>query len=302
MSGNGLGFVQVAILQVAVAILATGVGGGAGWYLGRDAGRKEQEAALGMTVPDALAKIQGLQDQYQALVDRCEPLEGSERDRLIEAQEKVEDLRGQIEKKEEELKVLEKKAKQNVALKKELEQKKAELAELQVALDNAEKERVELVEKLQTAYTEVSVARAQTKAAKQEVIEVKWDEFKARALVDICEKGTKGKMEKCREAVEAALTPDREARYRECARKKAAVPQLRRKTKDEKELPAFGEWMGQGSKFMKNEWYILFCDPTLPEAGDGEVVLTPPVGATGADQDLERDIEALEKEDLDEEK
>lgn len=265
---DGMSFKAVAALQVLVALAATGVGGATGWYLGQDTFRKEQMSILGMTAQEAVLKIQGLQDQYQALADRCTQQEASERDKLIETQARVEDLRTQIAAREAEVKKLEKKAKENVALKKELEAKKAELADLQTQLETAERERAQLVEKLQLAYEEVSVSKAQTVAAKQETMAVKWDEFKARAVIEICEKGNKNKMEKCRSTVESAFSPAREQLYKECVRKKAAVPTLRKVQKNEKELPAFAQWVDADSKFTKGEWYILFCDPTLPEAGD----------------------------------
>jgi len=291
--GDGVGLKVVAAIQVLVAMAALGMGGATGWYIGRDRLQKEQDAILQMSAQDAVQKIQALQDQYQALVDRCQPLEESERDKLIETQQKVEDLRSQITEREAEVARLEIKAKENVSLKRELEKKKAELADLVVQLETAEKERAQLVEKLQSAYEEVSVQKAQTVAAKQETMAVRWDEFKARSIIEICEKGTKNKMEKCRTTVEAAFTPAREQLYKECARKKGAVPTLRHRQKNEKELPSFAQWVDESSKFTKDDWYILFCDPTLPEAGDNAVV---PSGAPSEEDALLKELDEEEKE------
>ena len=33
-------------------------------------------------------------------------------------------------------------------------------------------------------------------------------------------------------------------------------------------LPAFAERLPDDNKFTKKGWVIVFCDPTLPEAGD----------------------------------
>ena len=46
----------------------------------------------------------------------------------------------------------------------------------------------------------------------------------------------------------------------------------RPKKTDSAELPHWSEWVDQESNFTKDAWYIVFCDPTLPEStvgGDG---------------------------------
>ncbi len=291
MSRTTLTLPQVLVVQVVVAVFAVAIGAATGWFLGRHAFEAEQYERLGMTPDDLLLRLREVEGEYQALYEHCEPLEGSERDMLIEAQERVTNLRTEIEDKRAEINQLEKKASQNAYLRKQLEERKAELEELESALTAAEQEREELVEKLELAIEEVSVARAEARDAKAETLVVKWDEFKANAMLEICEKGTRGKIEKCRGIVDTALTYDRERRYRECVRQGAAVPQLRQIAKDEKELPAFAEWVWADSRLTR-DWYILFCDPTLPEAGgesfrarqeEGE---SDPLEALGRDDDL----------------
>ena len=263
---------QVVLLQSVVGIVALGVGALTGWFLGQEAYERDVAAGLGMSWQDYQQQHDELQRGYADLFERCDPLEGSERDRLIDAQERVEGLRGEIESKEAEIASLEIKARENSSLRKELKNRKRELSTLKTALQAAEQQREELVEKLKDAISEVSVAKAETRAAKRETLSVKWEEFTARALLEICEKGSRSKLEKCRETVDAAMTVDRERRYRECVRRRQAVPELRKASKDERTLPAFAEWIDQNSRFTKNDWYILFCDPTLPEAGDGSTI------------------------------
>ncbi len=289
MSKSVLSIVQVVIVLVVVAVFAVVIGGVTGWFIGRHAYETEQLERLGMAPDDLLLRLREVEGEYQALYEHCEPLEGSERDMLINAQERVENLRTDIEDKQAEIAALEVKARQNHALRKELEERKEDLAQLETALVAAEQEREELVEKLELAVEEVSVARAEARQAKNETMVVKWDEFKASAMLQICERGTKGKIEKCREVVDAALTYDRERRFRECVRQGAAVPQLFEIGKDE-ELPAFAEWVWTESRLTK-DWYILFCDPTLPEAGSNQ-------GFGNEDFDIESDpIEALGRDD-----
>ncbi len=292
LSRTTLTLPQVLVVQVVVAAFAVAIGATTGWFLGRHAFEVEQYERLGMTPDDLLLRLREVEGEYQALYEHCEPLEGSERDMLIQAQERVENLRTEIDDKKAEIATLEKKTSQNSYLRKQLEERKAELEELEGALNAAEQEREELVEKLELAIQEVSVARSEARDAKAETLVVKWDEFKANAMLEICERGTRSKIEKCRGIVETSLSYDRERRYRECVRQGNAVPQLRVISKDEKELPAFAEWIWADSRLTK-DWYILFCDPTLPEAGDEafqrameEVGESDPLEALGRDDDL----------------
>ncbi|MFH1467979.1 MAG: hypothetical protein ABIO70_26570 [Pseudomonadota bacterium] len=289
MSRPTLSLPQVLVVLVLVASIAVAVGATSGWFIGRHVLDAQLVSRLGMSPDALLQRLKEVEGEYQALYTHCEPLEGSERDMLIQAQERVEGLRGEIEEKQAEIATLEVKAKENVSLRKDLEKRKRELAQLQSALTAAEQERTELVEKLQLAVQEVSVARAEARQAKSETLVVRWDEFKANAMLQICEKGSRGKIEKCRETVEAAFSYDRERRYRECVRQGNAVPQLREIGKDEKELPAYAEWVDSSNRATK-DWYILFCDPTLPEAGDAaherallEAGESDPIEAQGRD-------------------
>ncbi len=299
MSKPTLTLPQVIVVQVVVAFLAVAIGAATGWYLGRHAYETELYARLGMSPDDLLARLRQSEGEYQALYEHCEPLEGSERDMLIEAQDRVTSLREEITSKEDEIADLEGQAVQNVALRKEVERRKAELLELQSALTAAEQQREELVDKLKLAVQEVSVARAEARQAKAETLVVKWEEFKANAMLEICEKGTRSKIEKCRGLVEAAFSYERERRYRECVRLGNAVPQLRQLTKDEKEIPAFAEMVDSSSR-LTDDWYILYCDPTLPEARDlkaekaqAEEGESDPLDATGRKDAF---LEALDEE------
>ncbi len=300
MARSAYSLKQVVVVQAMVAAMAIAMGASVGWLLGREAFLDEFRNRFGKD-PDAIAAdLDTLNSEYEALYDRCEPLEGSERDRLIEAQERVESLRNEISEKQAEVARLEIEAHENSTLRQQLKERKQELARLQGALQVAEQRRTELVEKLKEAIVEVSVARAETRAAKRETLVVRWDEFKNRAMLEVCAKGGKGKLEKCRASVEAAMTPERERRYRECVRAGQAVPQLRRIAKNEERLPSYAEWLDQTSRFTRNEWYILFCDPTLPEAsGSDELRSTvgeSDPGEAGARKDAF--LESMKSDDL----
>jgi hypothetical protein len=262
---EGFPYKTVIFIQIVVALIAVAAGASAGWLLGRKDYETAQFQKLGMSADDMLSRLKKVEKDYADLYDRCQPLEGSEKQMLDEAQTKVESLKTEIQAKEVEVARLEKKAKENVVLKKELDAKKAELVDLRSKLEVAEKEKADLEQKLQVAVQETSAARSERDMARGETIDVKWNEFKAQAALAICEKGNRKKLGNCREAVAATMTPERETRFRECISKKQAVPQLRELEKDQK-LPTFAEWLNKDSKFTKG-WYVLFCDPTLPEAG-----------------------------------
>jgi hypothetical protein len=265
---EGISYRAAILIQLMVAAVAVGAGGTVGWTVGKKSLEKELFVKYGMSSEDMFARLTRAEKDYADLYARCEPLEGSEKDELSEARDKVESLKKQVTVREAEIARLEVKARENVSLRKDLERRKAELVELKGKLEVAEQEKARLEERLQEAVMNTNTARAERDVARNETVDSRWSEFKAGAQLAICEKGNRKKLGNCRETVAEALNGDRERRYRECVQRKAAVPQLREIRKDEKNPPAFAEWLNPGSKFTKG-WYILYCDPTLPEAGDG---------------------------------
>jgi hypothetical protein len=49
-----------------------------------------------------------------------------------------------------------------------------------------------------------------------------------------------------------------------------SVPVLKQAGKSDA-LPKYAARLSQENKFTKKGWYVLFCDPTLPEAGDQDL-------------------------------
>ncbi len=199
--------------------------------------------------------------------------------KLQEAGERVTTLEGQVENKEGEIKVLELKVKKSAgksaALAKELEERKAELETLKEQLDTALAEKAQLERDLTASRAETENAREETQEARRETadaqddaVNAKWAAFAATAQVDICEKGSRSKLAKCKEAVTTALSGERAARFKQCVGSGQAQPRLVKvdpKAKDV-ELPRWGEWFDEESKFTAKKWYLVFCDPTLPES------------------------------------
>ncbi len=202
---------------------------------------------------------------------------------LQEAGQKVTVLETKVSDTEGEIKILELKVKKSqgksAALQKQLEDKLSELETLKAQLDVALEQKAQLQVELKDSKEETRVAREETEDAKRETddaridaVNAKWEGFQSQAMVDICEKGSRSKLSKCRDEVLAGLSQERAGRFKQCVLSGQASPRLLKvdpKVKDA-QLPKWSEWFNEAGKFTKKNWYIVFCDPTLPEAsGNG---------------------------------
>lgn len=231
---------------------------------------------------ELIARLDASEKAYADLLAEKTQHEESAKTEVEAANQKVGDLQTQVQKKQEEMAVLEAKVKKSAgksaALKKELEAKQAELDSLQAQLTVALQEKAQLEADLQVsreetaqARTETQVARNETDVARNQTIDAKWVGFKSDAMVQICEKGNRNKLAKCRDAVTTALDSKRATQFKHCLSSGQASPRLIAfdKKRDDPELPRWSEWMDQDSSFTADSWYIVFCDPTLPEAAVG---------------------------------
>ncbi len=229
---------------------------------------------------ELIARLDASEKAYSELLAEKAKREEAAKTEYEAANQKVGDLQTEVEKKQEEMKVLEAKVKKSngksAALKKELAAKEEELVALQALLTVALEEKAVLEADLQVSRQETATARGETVVAQGETIDAKWVGFKSDAMVQICEKGNRNKLSKCREEVSEALTSARGKQFKQCLASGQASPRLKpfdKKTGDA-ELPRWSEWVSQDSSFTEDAWYIVFCDPTLPEAelgGDGDI-------------------------------
>ena len=137
---------------------------------------------------------------------------------------------------------------------------------MELGLPQAEQER--LREDLTVSKEETRSAREETRVSKGETVDAQWAGFKAEVVLSVCEKGNRKRMETCREEVGASLSSTRAARFKQCVGSRQAQPRLVRVDDKEKnpELPRWSEWLNEESKFTEKKWYVVFCDPTLPES------------------------------------
>lgn len=228
-----------------------------------------------LTRAQLISKLDDAEKKYADLLAEGAKKEEVHRTEFEAATAKVVGLEGEVSKKQDEVKVLELKVKKgkakSAALEKELEEKQAELTVLQGQLDEAKQEQERLKADLVVAHEETTEARQETAVARNETVDARWDTFKTEAIVSICEKGNRNKLAKCRDEVREMMDSKRAARFKQCVGSKQAVPRLVKadpKVKDP-ELPRWSEWFNQDSPFTENKWYLVFCDPTLPEASMG---------------------------------
>ena len=207
----------------------------------------------------------------------CQTLTDDEKTKVVKAQERVLQLQDEIQAKEAALaeykakEITDEKRRKVAAQKwKEME---SEVERLRSQLQVAEQERDQLRTDLKKTLRDLDKQIAETQKYKEVAKEYKekstvnlWSSFQNGAKVEICDRGTRKRHEKCHEAVEEALTSDIRSRFTTCVDTYQAVPTLRQLEKGES-LPQFSVALADDNKFTRKGWIIVFCDPTLPEAG-----------------------------------
>lgn len=214
----------------------------------------------------------------------CEELTDTEKVKVVAAQERVASLQSELAAKEAELASLKQAAEKDesraAAARKKWREMENEVASLRIQLAEAESERDELRVELRQTLRDLDRQIAETRVYKAKAIQYKqestanlWSAFNANAKVEICDRGTRKRHEKCHEAVDSALTSRINEKFQVCVDTYQAVPVLKQADKGEA-LPQFAQWLPDDNKFTKKNWYIMFCDPTLPEAEDADLVNT----------------------------
>lgn len=217
------------------------------------------------------------------LASLCEELTDDEATKAREAQNRVESLQTQLQAKEAELAQLKQEAEGDEQKRQAAARKwramEAEIEELRETLTVAEQERDEARKELKETIVKLDkqikksnrlkkkaeVFREKAKEYKSESTQNLWSSFKNDAKVQICDRGTRKRHEKCHDSVNAAFDARMRDQFTVCVDTYQAVPVLKKAEKDE-QLPQFASWLDDEEKFTK-DWYVIFCDPTLPEAG-----------------------------------
>lgn len=157
------------------------------------------------------------------------------------------------------------------ALVAELEKAKRELSEVKQELEQVKEERDQLVEDLKKTIVQLeeAEARAEYEAEQKELYKAdalinKWKAFRAGSKLEICDRGGRKKMGKCREKVDAMMTDALWNDFRHCVLAGQEPPTVVEIDKDGS-LPDYSRYLDQEDKITKG-WAVLLCDPELPEA------------------------------------
>ena len=251
----------------------------------------------------------------EQLLKLCEELVEDGQTKAMKAQARVEALQNDLAAKEEELAKLKaediKDEKRRAAAARKWREMEAELETMRSQLTEAETERDTLRTELKQTLvqldrqiaetkkfkTKAKVYRAKAIQYKTESTENLWKSFGAEAKVEICDRGSRKRHEKCHAAVEAAFTSRVRSKFEECVDTYQAIPVLRQLEKDEK-LPNLAEELPNDNKFTKKGWVIIWCDPSLPEAGD-KILSAPDPELDGPDEPVGRDVLSEPDDDMD---
>lgn len=204
----------------------------------------------------------------------AEDLLATEADKASEAMARVKSLQDELAAKENELTKLKGDKNKSAERRSRLSE---EISFLRVQLASAEEERNELRKELKQTIKELDFQVSQSQKFKRKAKRYKmesttnlWSAFAANAKVKICDRGTRKRHEKCHAAVEESLSSQLRSRFTVCVDTYQSVPVLKQAGKSDA-LPKYAARLSQENKFTKKGWYVLFCDPTLPEAGDQDL-------------------------------
>jgi len=235
-----------------------------------------------VVIPPAAIIKEEISDEDLATL--CEELTEDEASRAREAQGRVEELQNELSAKEAELAQLKKDTagddEKKAAARERWRQMEAEIEELRGSLEVAEQERDQArkdlketivaldkqIQKSNRLKKKAEVFREKAKEYKEESTQNLWSSFRNDAKVQICDRGTRKRHENCHAAVDSAFGSRMRDAFSVCVDTYQAVPVLKQAEKGE-QLPRFAKWLPDDNKFTKKGWYVIFCDPTLPEAG-----------------------------------
>lgn len=265
--GGGAAMAASVVLPFATAVAALAVGALVGGVIAWVAKPPEK---VSVEVPRDYTAVE--------LEQACAPMIAEATSQLEQAHEKVVTLSAEVKSKQEKVNALEsemkRRSERGAALVAELEAAKKELAEVKEELRVAKEEKERLVVQLEQTIAQLEVTEEKldqqivmTEMAKEDALVNKYYRFVNDSQLEICEKGNRKKLGKCRETVQAQLsTDDVRNKFSHCVRSGQATPSVVEFNKKEQEgLPEFAQWINQEEKVTKG-WYLLVCDPTLPEA------------------------------------
>lgn len=92
-----------------------------------------------------------------------------------------------------------------------------------------------------------------------------WRAFTNNAKVRICDRGTWRRRQDCEADLDAWFDDEQHAAFTECVSTFQTVPMLWEA--DSEEVPAHASLIDARDRERGDDWYVIYCDPTLPEGG-----------------------------------
>lgn len=161
-----------------------------------------------------------------------------------------------------------------------------QIASLKGEIGVADAERTDLRQRLGTALAERDAevgAHAETQArvvaAEGANSENLWVAFTQQARMEMCQQVTRKGREACGEKLGTWFDETQHARFSACVSDSRTVPILWHKGNDEEEAPSNAAQVDVDVALFgqRRDWYVLYCDPNLPEAQMAAATAPPPV-------------------------
>lgn len=158
-----------------------------------------------------------------------------------------------------------------------------QVTKLKASVAEAVAERTELRDRLATALADLeretgehAKVREHAAALEGANTENLWVAFVQQAELEICQQFTKRGRAACKDRITSWFDDARHDRFASCVSDSRTVPVLWR-SDGVAEAPTNGERIMEGGFGQRKDWYVLYCDPTLPEAQVASADLPPPV-------------------------
>jgi hypothetical protein len=265
LSWSSLGIMALMIPMATASIgLMIGLGlGGAAGYLAATGEHAEQKFVENISVDQVkfgevcAPVIQEAETEIASMNRKIDTLETD----IAERQTRVDALRSEMEKRAEggrhlwnELKV----AKEELALVKQ------ERDMLVVAKDQLVEQLTITTQKLAMTEEKLEETIEVAEEYRYESIHQNFDRFVNEAQLQICERGNRKKLGKCREIVTNLLMrPDVHGKFNHCIKSGQATPNVAELVVEDG-MPPFSAYLNQEDRVVR-DWYVHLCDPTLPE-------------------------------------
>ena len=206
----------------------------------------------------------------------CAPQVVEKAEALTEANERIVSLTAEVKQRQARVVNLEnemaRRSDAGRALALELEAAQQALASVTQELAQVREQKAQLEVELELTVTrldqteealEIQVQR--TERAQEDALVNKWYRFLNDAQLTICERGNRKKLGRCRETVTMELGGDATRdRFAHCVRSKQSAPSVHERKKGA-QLPEFASFINEDERVVR-DWYVQYCDPTLPEA------------------------------------